>query len=138
MRNFISIDNNTARSYLDAMLSLTRILLFILLAAFAVGSVIHTAGTTTMSVNMALANASDMEMADWEMADCTGCDTNKDGNQGGVSCDIACIAPFMANLGHETAPGPRMPALHEATGLFDFVGLTSPPEPYPPRSLILI
>ena len=126
----VSLDKRHAVIYPGKMRKFVRILVFTLLAAFATSTVVHAAGTTTMAVKMALTDGGGME------AECKGCDMDKNGDQAGLSCDIGCIVPFVANLGHDTALSPRLAASHEAWGLFDSVGRTGPPEPYPPRFFI--
>lgn len=108
------------------------ILVVALLAVFAVGSVVHATSTTTMAVKMALADGGPMDMAD-----CTGCDADGNGDESGLGCDLVCTAPFVADLGAETALSvPAAVSTASPKGVYDFVGRTSPPDPYPPRTLI--
>lgn len=109
-----------------------RILVAALLAVFAVGSVVHATSTTTMAVKMALADGGPMDMAD-----CTGCDAEGNGDDGGLTCDLVCNAPFVADLGTEsTVSVPVAVSTVEPRGVYDFVGRTGPPDPHPPRTLI--
>ena len=114
------------------MPSFARILVVALLALFAAGLVVNATSTATMAVKMALA---DIDHRD--MADCTGCDAGGNGYQGGLACDLACTAPFVADLGTEsTLSAPAAVSTVTSTGDYDFVGRTGAPEPYPPRTLI--
>jgi hypothetical protein len=106
-----------------------RSLAILLLAAFTVGTVMHTAGAATMSVKMTLAA---IDGAD--MGDCQDC---PDGNGDTPSCDNACVSPILAVVpsGQPSLPGAetttKSPVLQSVTGR------TGPPDPYPPRSIIL-
>lgn len=114
------------------MPSLVRILFVALLAVVAASSVVHAASTTTMAVKMALAEDGNMDMPD-----CTGCDADSDGAEGGLVCDLVCTAPFVANLGINSAVNiPVAVSTAEPAGVCDFVGRTGVPDPYPPRTLI--
>lgn len=114
------------------MSKFVRILVVALLAVFAVGSVVHATSTTTMAVKMATANGGPMDMAD-----CTGCDADGNGDESGLACDLVCTAPFVADLGAGTALGvPVGESTAALKGVYDFVGRTGPPVPYPPRTLI--
>lgn len=114
------------------MSKFVRILVVALLAVFAAGSVVHATSTTTMAVKMALADGDTMEMAD-----CTGCDTDGRGDDGGLACDLVCTAPFVADLATKfDLSGPVGVSTAGQKGIYDFVGRTGPPDPYPPRTLI--
>lgn len=114
------------------MPSLARILFVALLAVFVAGSVANAASTTTMAVKMALAETGTMDMAA-----CTDCDADGDADDDTLLCDLVCTAPFVADLGNESAVGNPFALLHaQPIGVYDFVGRTGPPDPYPPRTLI--
>jgi len=108
-----------------------RIFMVALIAAFAVGTVAQAASSTTMSLKMALADGGAMDMAD-----CQGCGSDGDGENEGLSCDIVCVSPLLANLGVEAhalqVSGPSL----STRSFYHLAGRTSPPEPYPPRTLI--
>lgn len=109
-----------------------RIIVVAFLAVFAAGSVVHAASTTTMAVKMALADSGPMDMAD-----CTECDAGSNGDEGGPTCDLVCTAPFVADLGTgNILSGPVAVSTATPKGVYDFVGRTGSPEPYPPRALI--
>ena len=113
------------------MQKLARILVMAVLTVFAVGSVVHVASSTTMSVKMALSDTGTMDMAD-----CEGCGSSGGDGDDGLTCDIVCLAPLLANLIPDgvLAVGPG--ASPTGPDFYDFVGRTGPPEPYPPRTLI--
>ena len=114
------------------MQKFVRILAAALLVVFAAGSVVHATSATTMAVKMALADGGPMDMAD-----CTGCYTDGNGDEGGLICDPVCTAPLVADLGTEfTVSVPVAVPTAEPRGVYDFVGRTGPPDPYPPRTLI--
>ncbi|MGE0653357.1 MAG: hypothetical protein AB7P12_16675 [Alphaproteobacteria bacterium] len=113
------------------MVKLVRIYVFALLTAFAVGLVAHATSATTMSLKMALADGGAKDMAD-----CQGCGSDKQGDDGGLGCDMVCVAPLLASLSPEGS-GPAVTGVSpSARALYDLVGRTGPPEPYPPRTLI--
>lgn len=114
------------------MSKVARILTFVLLAAFAASAIVHTAGTTNMSLKMALADTAGMDMAE-----CTDCDFGSNDDQASQSCDTVCVISFLATI---TADKPlKAPVKTRTSGdsEFTFAGRTGPPEPYPPRSPIL-
>ena len=114
------------------MSKFVRVLVVAFLAVFAAGSVVHATSLTTMAVKMALADSGPMDMAD-----CAGCDSDGNGDKGGLACDLVCTAPFVADLGTgSTLSGPVAVSTATPKGDYDFVGRTGPPEPYPPRTLI--
>lgn len=113
------------------MIARTRIFTLALLAFFAVGIVVQSAGATSMSLKMALGDAS---VAD--MADCKGCGTDTDSEEGGPTCDIVCTVSFAASLCRVDTFGPRFAELATPKLVEHLVGRTGLPEPYPPRTFI--
>lgn len=113
------------------MQKFARILVIAVLAAFAAGSVVHVASATTMSVKMALSDTGAMDMAD-----CEGCGSSGGDGDGGLTCDIVCLAPLLANLSPDGVLAVSPGASPTSPAFYDFVGRTGPPEPYPPRTLI--
>lgn len=110
------------RTSLRFVKRLTHILAFLVLAAFTAGAFSHAAGTTEMSVRMAV--------ADVDMNDCDDCD--EPGNASGT-CDQVCVQPFAA-----LAASPAIEVAPEAVSLrqslsHDLVGRLGPPERHPPR-----
>lgn len=108
-----------------------RILAVALLAAFSVGSVVHAASATTMSVTMALADHGAMDMAD-----CDACCPGPDESGDCVACDAVCLAPLVANLGPGGALSISARVPLAGCAIPDFVGRTGQPEPFPPRNLV--
>jgi len=113
------------------MLARTRIFTLALLALFAVGIVVHSAGATSMSMKMAL---SDAGVAD--MADCQGCGTDTDGEEGGATCDIVCTVSFAASLSQVDTFSPSIAYVARLQLVEHLAGRTGLLEPYPPRTLI--
>lgn len=113
------------------MLARTRIFTLALLALFAVGTVVHSAGATSMSLKMAL---SDAGLTD--MADCQGCGTDTDGEDNGPTCDNVCTVSFAASLGQVDTVSPDIAHVTRPLLVQHLAGRTGLPEPYPPRLLI--
>lgn len=110
------------------MATLVRALLIALVAAFAVGTVAHSASVTVMDVEMALSSA------DMGMSDCQGC-PDADGQT--PSCDSICVTPVMAVLPSIRAGLPPATSCTVCFEVRSVAGHTGPPDPYPPRSIIL-
>lgn len=106
-----------------------RTLLAALAVAFAAATVAHAAGSTAMSVDMALADAGATDMAA-----CQDC-----GNDAGSpeACDFDCVPLVLARP--DTGGGLPVPDIRPATPDrgSGFAGRTGPPEPRPPRTLSL-
>lgn len=106
-----------------------RIFIIMMLAAFATGTVVHAANAATMSAKMTLAVIDGADMGDCQ--DCS------DGNDDMPQCDNVCVSPVLA-----VAPSgqPSLSAAEttpENLVLQSVIGRTGPPDPYPPRSIIL-
>lgn len=114
------------------MSRLASTLLAALLVVFTASGVVHAASATTMAVKMALADGGAMDMAG-----CDGCGSGDAGDKSGPPCDMVCIAPFVATVNAETEPAFPMSATAVSWVSRDFAGRTGPPDPYPPRSLVL-
>lgn len=114
-----------------------RLMIVVLIAVLAVGTVARAASATVMTLHMAsadeMATAVDPSM---RMDDCIGCGAG-DMLPDSAACDMACTAPFVAVIpdGIHLVP----PAAGE--GLppsgFAFAGRTAPPDPLPPRANFL-
>jgi hypothetical protein len=113
------------------MLVRIRIFTIALLALFAAGIIVHSAGATSMSLKMALGDAG---VAD--MADCQGCGTDTDGEDTGPTCEIVCTVSFAASPGQVDTAGPDIAHVARPLLVQHLAGRTGPPEPYPPRILI--
>lgn len=101
-----------------------------LLTAFAVGTVLQSADATVMTAKMALAMSGTADAPD-----CSGCA----GDGGDLpTCDYLCVAPFHAMI---DAAKTQQPVVQETTADATTIGVagrSGPPEPYPPRTDILI
>lgn len=84
-----------------------------------------------MSIKMALADGGTMDMAD-----CKGCGSGNEGDDGGLDCDMVCVAPFLANLSPEGSSPIVTGTCPSSCGFYDLAGRTGPPEPHPPRTFI--
>jgi len=106
-----------------------RIFMIMMLAAFAAGTVLHAANAATMSAKMTLAAIDGADMGDYQ--DCS------DGNDNIPPCDNVCISPILAVVpsGQPSLPGAETTT--ESPVLQSVIGRTGPPDPYPPRSIIL-
>lgn len=112
------------------MSKLVRILVIALLAAFAAGTVAHAASATSMALKMSLADTNG-----GNVEDCAGCI----GDEGAVPvCDQVCVTPLVAvPLGTPLAL-PLFAYEFATAPLSDSASLSGPPDPYPPRTNILI
>jgi hypothetical protein len=109
---------------------LARIFVIVLLSVFAAGTSVRGASATSMSLAM-----SHDAMAGGDMGDCDGCPPGDDGKA--PLCSQLCLAPFAAlpaaagvELSIEAAETVTSP-------LKAMVGHTAPPDPSPPRTIIL-
>jgi hypothetical protein len=104
-----------------------RMLVLVLVAAFAAGTVAHAANATGMTLEMQHAAP-----IDGEPADCRGCS----GDDGSTAvCDQICVAPLIV-LPTETAC-PQTMAGHEYAGAPPrrLAGRSGPPATDPPRAI---
>lgn len=113
------------------MLNLTRIILFSLLAVFAASSAVNAAGANSMSLKMAIAGQGAMDMAD-----CDGCGTGDRNDSSGLHCQTYCLSAHVANLSQDSSFSVALEAFSYFAELYDLMGQTSPPDPYPPKILI--
>lgn len=112
------------------MSKLARTLVIVLLAAFAAGTVVYADSATSMAVKMALADTNG-----GEKVDCPGCS----GNEGAVPvCDQVCVTPFVAIPLDSALPLPMFAKSFVIISSGESVSLSGPPDPYPPRTDILI
>ena len=128
-RDTSPVDNRVASSYILSMRRSARILVVVILAAFGAGTAMQTATAAVMTVKMALADSGGMDMSD-----CGGC-ADDDGSS--PACDDFCAAPLLA-IGD---PGKTaQPVLEETSGhlaAHATTGRTGPPDPYPPRIVLI-
>ncbi|EAP79053.1 MAG: hypothetical protein GY701_04050 [Sulfitobacter sp.] len=108
-----------------------RLIMIVVLAAFAVSSVAHAAGSARMASEMISAGA---EMAG---AGCEACDDDTAGTLG-VVCDFVCNSAAAAAMVEASAEfGPlAVSSAHRLPIPRDFFGLSSPPAKQPPRFLL--
>lgn len=120
------------------MVRLARLLVVALIAVFAAWSVAHVASATTMSMDMAAMDAA----ADGgvESADCDACGPAEAGDKVDLaSCSIACASPVLAELAatQGLALAPAFSS-HAARPVRVLAGRAHSPDPFPPRSILLI
>tara|TARA_R110001606_G_scaffold196701_2_gene344243 strand:- start:350 stop:682 length:333 start_codon:yes stop_codon:yes gene_type:complete len=107
---------------------LTRILTVILLVGFAGAITVHNAAAATMTIAMALGD-------NGGMAGCDGCGTDGDD---AATCDIVCITSLSVMVGADDANTAIPGGSFTDSAVIGFIGRAGPPDPYPPRSFILI
>ena len=121
------------RAYLRAMSRLARMLVLVLLAAFAAGTAAHAGMALGMAATPAEARSGDAA----HDAGAPVCPDCAPGEEGLVACDLACASPFLAAAGPEAPPVAALGRGHEGAPHALAVGLRSPPDPFPPRTPIL-
>lgn len=111
------------------MVMRARIFVALLVLAFAAGSVMQVAQATDITIKM-----SEMAPSAGAMADCDGCgDDGKDE----TTCSPDCVAPAMAVFAASKV------LVRSAKDRVTFppanvlVGRSGPPDPHPPRTLVL-
>ncbi|MCX2720985.1 hypothetical protein [Roseibium salinum] len=106
-----------------------RIFMFVVLAAFAAGTVAHATNAVTMNTKMTLAV---IDGAD--MGDCQNC---PDGNDDALACDIDCLSPILAVVPSGQPGLLKAGTLTESVVPQSATGHTGRPDPHPPRFTIL-
>lgn len=106
-----------------------RVLMIMMLAAFAAGTVVHTANAATMSAKMTLAVIDGAGMGD-----CQDCPNGNDDMQ---PCDNVCVSPVLAVVPSGQPGLPSVEMTTESPVLQGATGRTGLPEPYPPRTTTL-
>lgn len=106
-----------------------HIFMIVVLAAFAAGTITHAVNAATMSMKMTLAA---IDGAD--MGDCKDCPDSKGGVQ---PCDNACVSPILAVVPSSQPSLPGAETSTQSLVLQSVAGRTGPPDPYPPRTIIL-
>lgn len=106
-----------------------RILLVLLVALFAATGVVNATGASVMDLSMALSDSG--------MAGCTGCETGTD-DTASSACDTVCVSSGVATIAAVAVPGPVIVVRTARPDYRGPPGRTSHPDPYPPRTLILI
>jgi len=110
---------------------IVRTIAVIVLTQFALVSVAQAIGASAMSVTMALANAGAMDIAD-----CDGCDPAAGDANSAASCEFVCTAPLLACINQMGALAVPLTSGFALPAMSAHRGLTGPPEPSPPRTLI--
>jgi hypothetical protein len=106
---------------------LLTLLLAVLVTAGIGSSVVQ---ASNMATKMAMAS----DMGASGHSDCGACPTGGKDDAKGVACVPVCVAPLMAMLPQGTsAPSVQMPAVFTVRYQLPH-GLTSPPDPFPPRT----
>jgi hypothetical protein len=119
------------------MAQLMRAFIVLLIALVAAWSVAQAAGSATMSHDMARMMIHDQHAAD--MVHCQGCDSSGTSDEVGSLCQLACVSPALADLASSVGPAATMlvTPLHVAMPTADLHGRSDPPDPFPPRILLL-
>jgi hypothetical protein len=107
-----------------------RIFVIMLLAAFVAGTAFQLSAAAAMSSKMSMAALA----GDMEMGDCENC---PDTDDGAGACANPCV---MASMMLPVSPQVTGPAIRGEVYVpipFSLAGRLTPPDPYPPRSIIL-
>lgn len=115
------------------MKPLMRVLVIAFAALFAASTVAHAVSMTVMSVKMGLA----ADAGPMDMTDCDGCGSGGSDDESAAACDMICAPPFVATFDIGKAFQPLNPGIIDTPRVSGLTGYTGPPDPYPPRSLIL-
>lgn len=119
------------------MTRLARTLVVTLVAVLAIWSIVQSASTTTMSLEMAAMTAANTDAM--YMADCAGCDSSERGDEAALLCHLVCVAPILADLRASEALAPVLVvALPISRPVRRLASQVYPPDPYPPRSVLLV
>lgn len=110
------------------MSKLVRILTVAFLAAFAAGTAGHAAAATDMSIKMSMAT-----MDDGGMADCQDCPGDK---AQASACDQFCMTTLAAICPPAAAELPYVAGIVSSPPTESSEGLTGPPDPHPPRTIL--
>jgi len=106
-----------------------RVLIVLMLAAFTIGTVVHTANATAMSMKMTLADTDGAGMGDCE--DCLA------GGDSMSLCDSVCVSPILALAPVLQGGLPMIKAKTASNVVYGVTGRAGPPDHYPPRSITL-
>ena len=111
------------------MIRPVRMVLVVLLAVFAVGTVVHAANATIMSVKMASAAAGGMQDG--------GCDECPSGDGKASVCAGMCVQPLWATAANGETLSSIIKGVFSGVYSSPIETRAGPPDPYPPRFLIL-
>jgi hypothetical protein len=107
-----------------------RIFVIMLLATFVAGTAFQLPAAAAMSSKMSMAAlAGDMEMGDCE--DCP------DTDDGAGTCMNPCVMASMMLPVSPQVTGPAIRGVAYESAPYSLNGRLNPPDPYPPRSIIL-
>lgn len=117
------------------MVQLARLLIVALLAVFSAWTVAQVAGATKMSLEMTtLAPVDDMGMSG-----CKDCDAGKMDQTGSVVCQSICAPAVLAELvGPDAIGSAPLVSVHVVMLVEVPRGQTYPPDPRPPRLILLV
>lgn len=109
-----------------------RLLMIVVLAAFAAGSLVHAAGSSEMAATMLHAGEAPVTSAD-----CEACDEGRTGDMGSA-CDLVCATNIVAAIPVLQADGfvPLRRGTLVPAAARDLLGHVGPPAKQPPRTLI--
>lgn len=124
-----TLDCKSVALYPDMMKPFARVLVIAVLAVFAAGSTVHAAAAAAMDVKMSMAAAGGMDM--------DGCDGCGDSGDGKMACDPVCVTPLLAVANQDAILRDAAPGIFGKVRAEGIRGQTGPPDPYPPRTIIL-
>lgn len=101
-----------------------------LLASYVAGLGVHAATSSAMVGKMVMSDSGDMR-------DCQDCDPAGGGDPASP-CDISCLTPMAATLASGALLWAPLPVQARDTAGASFASRTGPPEPSPPRTVLLI
>ena len=118
------------------MTLVSRMILVLVLAVFAAGSVVHAAGATTMAVEMYTVHSTDMDSSGMGPADCDAC-SEEDGTEA-LICDLVCSAVGFAAVPVSDAPElkPIIDDLRQRFSDMKLSGVGNLPLRDPPRPIL--
>jgi hypothetical protein len=125
----LAVDKAVGDSYIRTMSTLRRLLLLAVLATYVAGLGVLAAPSSAMAGNMVMGEAGDM-------GDCQGCDP-AGGDDPALACDTPCLTPMMATLTNDAALWIADSQQAVGAGRSSFASRTGPPDPSPPRSILL-
>jgi hypothetical protein len=127
----LAIDKACGHTYIHGMSTFRRLLLIAVLASYVAGLGVLAATSSAMAGNMVMGEAGEMD-------DCQGCDPGGGGGDDpALACDTPCLTPLMATLTTDAAPWIADSQQATGAGGSSFTSRTGPPDPSPPRSILL-
>lgn len=117
------------------MVRLARVLIVALIVVFAAWSVVQVANATTMSLEMAAMTAD--EDGAMDRAACDACGSDQMVQDASLSCSIACTSPAVVDLADSEISSLVQMSSEAPMAAGSLVGQTYPPDPFPPRSVLI-